>query len=43
MWYVYDAKWQDPYKSAEVIAAHLKGSHKPIYHPMSKKIFNIML
>jgi ribosomal protein L13 len=30
-WYLYDAKWQDVFDSAELIARHLHGRHKPIY------------
>lgn len=32
MWYLYDAKWQNPFQSAEMIADVLAGKHKPIYH-----------
>jgi large subunit ribosomal protein L13 len=34
-WWLYDAKWQDPFKSASLIAKYLSGKHKPIYHPLS--------
>ncbi|XP_065561539.1 large ribosomal subunit protein uL13m-like [Artemia franciscana] len=30
-WHLYDATWQDPYKSAEVIVKYLTGRNKPIY------------
>jgi len=29
-WWLYDAKWQDPFDSAKVINKHLWGIHKPI-------------
>ncbi|XP_054160726.1 39S ribosomal protein L13, mitochondrial-like [Oppia nitens] len=32
-WYLYDAKWQDVFDSAELIGRHLHGRHKPIYDP----------
>lgn len=32
-WWLYDAKWQDPYDSGMLIARYLLGKHKPIYHP----------
>ncbi|XP_067124535.1 large ribosomal subunit protein uL13m isoform X2 [Centruroides vittatus] len=35
LWYLYDAKWQNPFESAEKIAFYLAGKHKPIYHPLS--------
>ncbi|KAK8729800.1 hypothetical protein OTU49_008330 [Cherax quadricarinatus] len=35
MWYLYDAKWQNPLDSADKIKHYLAGSHKPIYHPLS--------
>ncbi|XP_063986874.1 large ribosomal subunit protein uL13m [Diachasmimorpha longicaudata] len=35
IWHLYDAKWQDPYKSAVLLTKYLKGLHKPIYHPMN--------
>jgi len=31
LWWLYDAKWQDPYKSAVILAKYLQGMHKPIY------------
>jgi len=35
LWWLYDAKWQSPFKSAHVIVRYLEGRHKPIYHPLS--------
>ena len=35
-WWLYDAKFQSPFKSAKLIALYLQGKHKPIYHPLSK-------
>ncbi|ESO02511.1 hypothetical protein HELRODRAFT_65856 [Helobdella robusta] len=35
LWWLYDLKWQCPFKSAKVIVRHLEGKHKPIYHPLS--------
>ncbi|CAL4161830.1 unnamed protein product [Meganyctiphanes norvegica] len=35
MWYLYDAKWQNPLHSANKIKHYLTGTHKPIYHPLS--------
>ena len=35
-WWVYDAKWQCPFRSAPVVIRYLQGKHKPIYHPCSK-------
>ncbi|XP_046662626.1 39S ribosomal protein L13, mitochondrial-like [Homalodisca vitripennis] len=35
VWHLFDAKWQNPFQSAPVIAKHLKGTHKPIYHPLA--------
>lgn len=32
-WWLYDAKWQDPWDSGLIIARHLLGKHKPIWHP----------
>jgi large subunit ribosomal protein L13 len=34
-WYVYDAKWQNPFHSARKITKVLEGRHKPIYHPLN--------
>lgn len=35
IWHIFDAKWQDPFKSANVIKQYLMGLYKPIYHPMN--------
>ncbi|XP_015597498.1 39S ribosomal protein L13, mitochondrial [Cephus cinctus] len=35
IWHLYDAKWQDPYLSAERIKMYLMGLYKPIYHPLN--------
>jgi len=43
IWHIYDAKWQDPYKSAEIIKHYLMGMYKPIYHPLSKYIICITI
>lgn len=32
-WWLYDAKWQDPWDSGMLIARYLVGKHKPIWHP----------
>lgn len=32
-WHLFDAKWQDVFDSAQLIARHLHGRHKPIYDP----------
>lgn len=32
-WWLYDAKWQDPYDSGLLLARYLTGKHKPIWHP----------
>ncbi|CAG0913970.1 unnamed protein product [Notodromas monacha] len=34
-WWLYDAKWQDPFYSALTIAKYLAGRHKPIFSPVS--------
>lgn len=31
-WWVYDAKWQDPFDSGQLVARYLTGKHKPIWH-----------
>lgn len=31
-WWIYDAKWQDPFDSGMLIARYLTGKHKPIWH-----------
>ncbi|KAL6438941.1 hypothetical protein ACFW04_003765 [Cataglyphis niger] len=35
IWHIYDATWQDPYKSARLITHYLMGLYKPIYHPLN--------
>ncbi|XP_069983419.1 large ribosomal subunit protein uL13m [Penaeus vannamei] len=35
MWYLYDAKWQNPFHTANKIKDYLTGSTKPIYHPLN--------
>lgn len=35
IWHIFDAKWQDPFKSANLIKHYLMGLYKPIYHPMN--------
>ncbi|XP_050305802.1 39S ribosomal protein L13, mitochondrial [Anthonomus grandis grandis] len=35
IWHIYDATWQNPFHSAEVLKRYLMGMHKPIYHPMN--------
>ncbi|XP_030745767.1 39S ribosomal protein L13, mitochondrial [Sitophilus oryzae] len=35
IWHIYDATWQNPFKSAELLKKFLMGVHKPIYHPMN--------
>ncbi|XP_018015909.1 39S ribosomal protein L13, mitochondrial [Hyalella azteca] len=32
MWYLFDAKWQNPFDASTKIVKVLSGSHKPIYH-----------
>lgn len=32
-WWLFDAKWQDPFDSAKKIHRYLKGAHKPIFDP----------
>lgn len=32
-WWLYDAKWQDPFDSGILVAKYLTGKHKPIWHP----------
>lgn len=36
-WLLYDAKWQDLFDSANIIADYLKGRFKPIYEPCTKR------
>ncbi len=35
-WFLYDAKWQNPFHSAQVITPVLEGKSKPIYHPLNE-------
>ncbi|CAG5081517.1 Similar to mRpL13: 39S ribosomal protein L13 [Cotesia congregata] len=35
IWHIYDAKWQDPYKSAVYLVPFLQGKIKPIYAPLT--------
>ncbi|KAK5649071.1 hypothetical protein RI129_003963 [Pyrocoelia pectoralis] len=35
IWHVFDASWQNPFESAELLKKYLMGLHKPIYHPMN--------
>lgn len=32
-WWLYDAKWQDPFDSGLLIGRYLTGKHKPIWYP----------
>lgn len=32
-WWLYDAKWQDPFDSGLLISRYLSGKQKPIWHP----------
>lgn len=32
-WWLYDAKWQDPFDSGMLVGRYLTGKHKPIWHP----------
>lgn len=32
-WWLYDAKWQDPFDSGILVGRYLTGKHKPIWHP----------
>ncbi|XP_045157496.1 39S ribosomal protein L13, mitochondrial-like [Mercenaria mercenaria] len=34
-WWLFDAKYQCPHRSAEKICMYLEGRHKPLYHPLS--------
>ena len=31
--YLFDAKWQNPFRSARIITSYLEGKNKPIYSP----------
>ncbi|CAH1967522.1 unnamed protein product [Acanthoscelides obtectus] len=35
IWHIYNAAWQNPFHSSELIKKYLMGMHKPIYHPMN--------
>uniref|UniRef100_T1JJD7 39S ribosomal protein L13, mitochondrial n=1 Tax=Strigamia maritima TaxID=126957 RepID=T1JJD7_STRMM len=35
IWYIFDAKWQNPFHAAKKICDVLHGRHKPIYHNTS--------
>ncbi|KAG8186132.1 hypothetical protein JTE90_022720 [Oedothorax gibbosus] len=35
LWHVYDAKWQNPFDSADLISKYLAGKNKPIFHTLS--------
>lgn len=35
IWHIYDASWQNPFQSAQLIKKYLMGLYKPIYHPMN--------
>ncbi|XP_015788299.1 39S ribosomal protein L13, mitochondrial [Tetranychus urticae] len=35
-WMLYDAKWQDVFYSADLVAGYLKGQFKPIYDPSTR-------
>lgn len=35
IWHVFDATWQNPFQSAELLKKYLMGLYKPIYHPMN--------
>lgn len=32
IWHVFDATWQNPYQSAELLKKYLLGIHKPVFH-----------
>ncbi len=34
-WFLFDARWQNPFHSAHKITPILEGKHKPVYHPMN--------
>ncbi|XP_060816905.1 large ribosomal subunit protein uL13m [Bombus pascuorum] len=36
VWHIFDATWQNPYRSAHLIKKYLMGLYKPIYHPMNQ-------
>ncbi|KAK4884148.1 hypothetical protein RN001_000419 [Aquatica leii] len=35
IWHVFDASWQNPFDSAQLLKKYLLGLYKPIYHPMN--------
>merc|ERR1712226_469529 len=35
VWWLYDAKFQCPFRSAEKLCMYLEGRNKPLYHPLS--------
>ncbi|ENN78247.1 39S ribosomal protein L13, mitochondrial [Dendroctonus ponderosae] len=35
IWHIYDATWQNPFDSAQLLKKYLMGLYKPIYHPMN--------
>lgn len=35
VWHVYNAAWQNPFESAELLKRYLMGTYKPIYHPLN--------
>lgn len=35
MWYLFDARWQNPFDASKKIIKILAGSTKPIYHPLN--------
>ncbi|KAF5307460.1 hypothetical protein FQR65_LT06815 [Abscondita terminalis] len=35
IWHIFDATWQNPFESAQVLKKYLMGLYKPIYHPMN--------
>ncbi|KAB0803268.1 hypothetical protein PPYR_00238 [Photinus pyralis] len=36
VWHIFDASWQNPFESAQVLKKYLMGLYKPIYHPMNE-------
>lgn len=42
IWWLYDAKYQCPFRSAKIIAGYLQGQHKPIYHALCKNTLLIL-
>ncbi|KAK9511270.1 hypothetical protein O3M35_005857 [Rhynocoris fuscipes] len=35
VWHIFDATWQNPFDSAKLITKYLKGTYKPLYHPLN--------